>query len=236
MRRRWARDVAWLLPAGFALVACGEDFAEGPQDGGAGGDATEPIPACAPGNGHQLTDDFEDGDFDPLWTTWGDGVSETGGVLRFDLPATTDSDYGGVGSIDRYDLRGCQVVMELVEAPPNRDVPADFVLAVGNSNNDNVYIAAFQDDMEFGQFVGGLKEEPRPGSFDPARDRWWRLREQDGTVYLETSPDAGSWTPGADLATPDWMNDTHVSLSAGVWEDYAEPGAFAVDNLNRLPR
>jgi hypothetical protein len=239
MRRRAPRNVAALLAASSLLLwGCGEDFTEGPGDGGTGGGGSyAPIPSCTPGNTHELNDDFSTGDFDPLWETWGDGVSLTDGQLRFDLPTTgTESDYGAVQSIDSYSLLGCQVLFEMVEAPTDREVPADFVFAIGITNNDNVYIAAYQDDMEFARFEGGLKTDDRDGTFDPARDRWWRIREQDGTVYLDTSPDAVDWTRGNDFAAPSWLDAVYVSFSAGVWDVHDAPGAFAMDNVNRSPR
>lgn len=235
MRHRPSFPAGTLLSAllALALCACGDEF-EGDGEGG----GTSAPPPCSPGNTDTLVDDFEDGDLDPLWLPYDNEgiVSETGGRLAFSLlPNLVAGQYASVSSVNDYDLRGCRLAFELVEAPADPSSPGQFSIDIGVDVGNVLFMGAGGEHMRMLVINGGVTESDRMANFDPALDRFWRVRERDGTMVFETSANAADWTQLLETSTPPFVEAATVSLVALALTGHADPGVFAVDNLNRLP-
>jgi|HubBroStandDraft_1064217.scaffolds.fasta_scaffold302200_1 hypothetical protein len=67
------------------------------------------------------------------------------------------------------------------------------------------------------------------GSYDPARDRWWRFRGRGGTLYFDTSPDGTTYVERGSIGTtsdPLPLGAVTIGLGAGelAGVDASDPG------------
>jgi hypothetical protein len=65
--------------------------------------------------------------------------------------------------------------------------------------------------------------------------RGWRIRDSGGTLFLETSPDAQSWTVIHSGPTPPWINDVAVGIGTVSPLNATKLGETQWDNLNAVP-
>ncbi|MBW2524881.1 MAG: hypothetical protein JRI23_11925 [Deltaproteobacteria bacterium] len=198
-------------------------------------DGLTPIPPCSPGTTDDLVDDFGDGDLNPLWRG-SDIVRERDGEVRFQL--STDAQiYGDVRTFDSYDLRGCQLTLEITAAPNYAEnVLANFGLSLRNAADDglNITVGASAGQL-FAIFAGGVEVSRGEGDFSLEYDRWWRIREQGGTVYFETSRNGVDWSQGHEGPSPSFIDDVEVYFWGGTIEAHPNPGEVGFDNVNLLP-
>jgi hypothetical protein len=71
--------------------------------------------------------------------------------------------------------------------------------------------------------------------YSPTNHRWWRMREDAGTLYLETSPAGTVWSERINAPSPSYLSDVAVGL--GVTGANTQPivGYTELDNLNVPP-
>lgn len=100
----------------------------------------------------------------------------------------------------------------------------------------NINYEAFSGTIRFHHQEGYWDNAGVQISYDPVAHRWWRFREDAGTTYLETSPDAATWTAHRTLATPAWITDGGYNLVFGCNRNDGETGHyFEIDNVNTVP-
>jgi hypothetical protein len=83
--------------------------------------------------------------------------------------------------------------------------------------------------------VGLAVQASTTTTYDPAAHRWWRIREEAGTIYFETSPDAAQWNTLLQTGSPPQLETVYVVLAAQVGAAYGAPVRAEFDNLNLLP-
>lgn len=139
-----------------------------------------------------LRDDFADDRAGALWYPWsGSGVSavETGGRLQIRLAAGSANTWAGYTSTAAFDLRGGALtvtvlrtggVYTVLEVRSHHDIRARLLVDRGTLR------AAVVDPSNLR--VGAET------AYDPVQHRLWRLREANGMLYWETSPDRAGWT------------------------------------------
>jgi hypothetical protein len=200
------------------------------------------VPPCSPGNIDQLADDFADDDLnDALWWSYdasGTSLTEVGGEIVLDYAdgSSANNAYAGLYSQQNYDLRGCALsieVREMMTATTNGEFY--FVATRPDSNGDDQLLFYFYDgQMWFSVREGGVKTEASVG-YDAVEHRFWRIREQGGTVHLETSSDGVSFDVQHSETTPGFVNSVQVVAEGGTWAPVAAPGVVRLDNLNVVP-
>lgn len=175
-----------------------------------------------------FTDRFNDAS---KWTP--DGLAEiSGGTLN--LPAqTAANDYDEARSYREFDLTGAAVYFELIErlSGINSD---DVVIYLDAAGDNHLAIWASRTQIGFrtkidGQFSNIIIP------YDPAVHRWWRIREDTGTIYWDTSHDGITWTNRRSVPTPFDVTALSLSLLSGYWdaaENGLATGAVRIDNVN----
>jgi hypothetical protein len=203
--------------------------------GVAGGGGAPPLP-CSPGNTDTLVDDFEDGMLGAPWGPWSDGdvsVEENGGELRFGL-GINSYHYGGVFSLERYNLQECAITVELTRAPnPGANTAEGYLVARSNDNRlmINVYGSRLYVDVR----VNGTISESEDIVFDHTIHRWWRIRETGGNVFLETSADGLVWNVNLTRQSPGFVTNIEIGMLAGTWQPQGSPGRVEFDSFNVPP-
>lgn len=188
-----------------------------------------------PGFG-MLIDTFDDGLRDPvLWQgSYGD-VVETGGRAR--VPCSTD--YSGYASATAYSLVQAQVACRVY--PPTASGAAAqalaevLVLTHTGGTDAGFSLNAVTGQLRLAARVGYADQGEVALTYDPAAHAWMRLREGDGSLYWDTSPDGRTWTVRRTATAPGWVTDQDLGVvlaghrDSGV-ADYAEFDSF---NLTR---
>lgn len=194
-----------------------------------------------------LQDDFESAEMSSEWTFYADGVANVGGKLR--IP--TKPSYPGAASNSTWSLTGSSVSCEVNRVPSlsgGTDVAVGVTInsgTVGTNLTIQYRLTGFglENRMEFLNFDSGFSD---PGSvdieYDPDEHRWWRIREEAGTVYWETSRTGlpGTWQVQRDEPTPAWvvLEDQTLELFIQANGDVGGDGGgdyAELDNVNLTP-
>ena len=218
--------------------ACSEDSLGGGDGGAGGGDGggyTLPQAEC--GRPSALTDDFEDPATAPLWTAStppGTSAVEAGGHLVL-TPASSSAGPLEVQYRSRpavhldEDLIRVQVPVSL-----NTATEAYAFLAAELDAQRRIVIEQRGDNLLLGLSTGGGSPSATSITYDPAQHRWWQIREAQGELHWETSPDGKAWATRRTVPTPDFVSTLHVVLGAGTSASIADPGAVHFDHFNRV--
>ena len=182
-------------------------------------------PALAP-----FADDFSTGDLEwaiePKIQRDGAGAiaaGVTGGVLRF-APAAEGGDNAWVKSVE-FDISDGRVALRVPTLTTDGDCEAYVTLLA----------AVVQHRMRF----DGVRLRTPGGSaitYDPEVHAWWQIRNQDGVLHFETSPDGITWSQIDQI--PTGLDATRVRIEIGI--SVADAGAatrgeFAIDDLDLPP-
>lgn len=156
------------------------------------------------------------------------------GLLRIKPTAT----YDYVGSSLSYDLTDSYIGFKLAQ---------NCILGVGTNT---ITLTARTDSLNLVEFdiSGGrtlangatiTMREKSAGSnsdtnfvYDPAVHVWFRIREEAGTLYWETSTDAVTWTVQRSKATTLDLTAIEVLMSGGYWGAEAGTTFATVDDFN----
>ncbi|MFD9150573.1 hypothetical protein [Streptomyces diastaticus] len=184
-----------------------------------------------------LVDNFNDNTLGPLWGDSYGGATEAGGRAR--VPCVAEA-YAGYQTGRAWTLAGSSVYLKLVTVPAastGTDVSANFLVtsptvgtSIGFKVNAVTGMLRLQANIDYYDSTG--EEIP----YDPATHLWLRLREGDGTVSWDTSPDGTTWTTRRTLATPAWVvtDVDQCALDLYCYRDAGDPDYAEWDNVNTL--
>jgi len=200
-------------------------------------DRYTPLPPSAGrcGGTSVLADNFDDGVSSTemsFGACTGSVCTETGGEQVIQLPSGAGS-WVGARTDHLYDLRSDRVLVEVPTVPNTATVATAWLRVIFDDNN-LVSLSETQGSLKCGTTVDGHWVDIASRPYDPVADRWWQIREQDGTLYWETSPDGVSFVervtwPVAQLFPVDLIR---VEIGASTEATESNPGEAHFDNLN----
>jgi len=199
----------------------------GGTGGGAGGQGGGEPPCHPP----DLVDTFDDSSVDTtLWSTQGatDTISVYSGSLHFRPVPNQPDQWAGLVTKISYDVTGCSVWVQ---------VPSLIHNGLAGHTYFQLYNGGALASFEVGGGVLTLAigdGPPQEMSYSPEKHLWWQIREEGGTLFLETAPDGLSWTVGHSAPTPPPIDNAAVGLGV-VPVLSPTPGETTLDNLNALP-
>lgn len=178
----------------------------------------EPPVVVNPPHFGALVDDFSTGSPTAFWSSYTNGAINTGGFLN--LPAMTPEAQATATSNSVWSLTGSQVAAELNTVPFVSGGPlastrmrlgppaSGFGLAIEYNQATN--------NMAFMNITGNNDTSPVTAAYDSTNHRWLRIRENNGTVFWESSATGlpGTWTIHRILATPSWVTSSNNFLKA----------------------
>ena len=194
-------------------------------------------PSC--GRVDLLGDDFAGTVRAPVWGRYpiddftGTTVAQVGDLAV--TPAAAMESFGAYFSQRRHDLRGGEISVEVTEVLTPAPMSVTYLVAAGpDGSQDQAGIAAVNGWLGCVWVAAGNEQQICPGvAYSSTAHRWWRLREQDGTAYWETSADpAGAWTSHASRPTPAWFQYALIEIGAGHHPAQSSPGTARFDNVN----
>src|SRR5581483_7681737 len=81
-----------------------------------------------------------------------------------------------------------------VDQVPNQSEDTAGYLQYDYDNGDDVWISAYKGQLQCGYDRGNQTMTTGQVSYDSTKHRYWALREDQGTVYCEASPDGSTWS------------------------------------------
>ncbi|HEY0019309.1 MAG TPA: vanadium-dependent haloperoxidase [Longimicrobium sp.] len=185
---------------------------------------------------HTLVDNFNDDTLDTgKWSAYGatnDRVREANGRIEI-RPSSGAAGYSGLAANTTYDLAGSEVRVEVVRTLRNA-TGCETYLSVGTDTNNRFIITIAQEAIFFDQRIAGTPSTLDSLPYDRVAHRWIRIRERQGALYWETSPDGVDWTERARNGAPFAVGAVGVEIAAGCFQAVASPGLAVFDNLNVL--
>ena len=229
-----------MCPPGFICdgTHCISGIPDAPTggSGGAGGSGGSDGGATGCGKATLVADNFDDGVRAPVWDQFyahgGGLLVETGGQLLITLPLGGGTNtYTGYAASRRVDLTGDRVY---VEVPQTVDTTshAQQYLHVSLGDNDKLTIQQEHGNLVFTRRDAGTLTRLASILWDPTQYRWWQIRESQGTIFYETSPDGIAWSVRAMTTTPSWANLAIIDIGAGTYQTEIGPYLAKFDNLN----
>jgi len=183
-----------------------------------------------------LVDSFAGDEIDStLWSvqaTEGTAVEGDGTLTLSPNPFTGTSTIS-VSSNSLYDFTGGQATVQVNGVVGFGGVNNVFSIQV---NSDNALEWRYENGMLLGiYYVGGARTVAAPLPYSASQHALWRIREYNGVVLWETSPDGSSWTPQGAAATARLFSlySVNVLLAANTFGDGSpDPGQARYSNLN----
>jgi hypothetical protein len=185
-----------------------------------------------------LTDDFNDGARGPIWANSklpsGCGAIEVSGEVQLTPPSNAVAQCEYV-SAAQYDLTSGALVLEVLGAANQQaaaGVQVSLGLTDGPAGQDSVGLQVTGGTLYVGSSAtGAIYNTP----YSPSSHQWWRVREQAGNLYFDTSPDAKTWSPLTNFAEPFQPNAVTVAFGLAATKAVPSPGTARFANLNLLP-
>lgn len=178
-----------------------------------------------------LVDDFSGSAFGPQWNAWADPhaaitMTTSSAVMTTD---GTPNVWSGFNTIDLFQLTDSTIYMDATMVP--QQSPYVAWMQVNVPNGDRLEIDLEGTTLYFYQHAGGTDVNSKTMSYDPVAHRYWRLRADATNVYIDTSPDAVTWTTRFSPAKQ--IDTTAVQLDVGGGE-YQKTGVTLGAQLMRV--
>ena len=205
--------------------------ASGSGGGGAGGmgQGGEPAPPCHPPG---LIDTFDGNAVDlSLWNTQGEDriISVYGGLLHITPnEGVGDDQWTGMVTTDEYDLTQCSVWIMVPSLVKDGAEGSNYFQLYSDSGQASLTVTNGQLQLKIGDQVTTTP-------YSMSSQLWWRIRDDGGTLLLETSPDADDWTVVHSAPTPPWIDNVAIGLGTVSPTNATQLGETQWDNLNALP-
>lgn len=179
-----------------------------------------------------LSDNFNDSIIDTAkWDTYGTGVAEVNQRVEIRPRPNLANSYEGYQSHITYDLTDSSVQLEVVQTL--RAVPGGFVfLEAGPNGNNRLLFQAGEGKLRCLQAVAATFTTLLSIPYDPLLHRWWRLRDYQGKIYWETSPDGVQWTIQFSKDRPIALVNVEIGFGTGLNQAVPSPGLAIFDSFN----
>ncbi len=127
-------------------------------------------------------------------------MTESNGELVYDLSSDVNQSAAFIQSEYFYDFRNDFVSVEVISTPGVGKATQAF-FSVGIDSANYIEIVQKEDMIAFGYERADKYTTIKSIPYDPAAHRFWRLRESEGVVIHETSPEGQNWTNQAETPT-----------------------------------
>jgi hypothetical protein len=183
-----------------------------------------------------LRDDFDDGVMGLDWgRSYQEGAvttSETGGKLVITLASgAAGSTYGGLVSSRFYNLVGDEVAVRVTDMV-DTSTDAEAYLEVREPGGNLVRILQRHGDLHFQKRVAGTYASLATIKFNALLHDFWRIREDRGDLFWETSGNGENFVVRAQAPAPFEVTTVEVQLGAGTASSIPNPGSVGFDELN----
>ncbi len=191
-----------------------------------------------------LVDNFNDNATAPDWGNSYGGVSESGGTAH--VPCGTG--FAGYQTAYSWTLAGSSFYVAVVQLPDPTGASAEAYASIFVNHPQIEEAESPFYGTRIGFMINTVSGMMRLASeteywdddavtltYSDTDHAFLRLREEDGTVYWDTSPDGVDWTNRRTLTTPAWITSgTDLGLDMSAHRDGGDPDEVEYDNFNTL--
>ena len=203
-----------------AVAGCGRlrfDAGEAPGDALDATDSVDATDAALPCISTNIADDFNDGIAAPLFMSYagtGMTISEVNQQLVIHFASFVGAgQYAGYDTLAHYPLEGLCVVLHVIAAPLMPTV-AYFKLRTTSSRQIEFFEATGELQLRTHSGpAGSVVENVANVPFSLHDHAFWRLRDQAGSAYWDTSSDGITFTQLG--AAPGFFSEPDVIISVG---------------------
>lgn len=185
-----------------------------------------------------LTDDFSDGSVDLV--KWPDsyepgGYTETGGRAR----VACNTDYNAYASAEGYRLRESSVHVRVW--PPaaggaSTEAWTQVLIQTQTLGTDAIFeVSALSGNLIMASRVGYSDAGQVAIPYDSSAHAWLRIRETDGQLFWDTSPDGTTWTNRRTATSPSWVGDTTLQVQLIAHRSDGTDDVAEFDSFNVTP-
>jgi hypothetical protein len=217
---------------GSSSVGGGSSASSGAGVGGSGGVGGTVASSSGSGGGSpcalSLQNEFDDDMVnDASWTSNSSpdlSVVEADGFLDFLMPSmAAQGVWGSLQTVDRYDISGCGISVRVLEVPNTaNDSYTNLTVHVDGSNY--LELVSIQGSLLFKYVINGVMPSPiQVIKHDLGKHAVWRIREEAGTTYWETSMDGQTWVEQVSAPNPLPVTNMRVRLGVGTLSPVTQP-------------
>ena len=162
------------------------------------------------------------------WTVSPNGVSISGGQLLISTAGVTGGQYPAVETKAKYKLTGGAFVAKVAQILPRTGGNYETFIETGPNYNNNAGIMVDQWNFRGYITTGGTRTDyDFTVAYNTTTHAWWRIRENAGTIYFETSPNGTDWTTQKS-GPHSWSSAScYLICKAGYWGTATPPAATA---------
>lgn len=168
-----------------------------------------------------------------LWFSWVDvpvDMTVADGQLRFSIPADADNVGAAFGTQPVYALKDSAATVEVIDLSVDDTV----FVTLDLEDQDGRHLHLYHDSGSLVMELDDLASSMQVAFIDynPVEHRFWRIHEQDGSLYWSTSADGRNYTEHASL--PSDVIGPWVGSHVEIWKSAPGqvPGTVVFDNLN----
>lgn len=178
-------------------------------------------------------DDFEDAAEGPRWIQSDPGfTSESDGLLRFDI--TPPDDIFALMLLDPGSFENASMRMEVAEAPAHDGVFLMLWIEQAVGLGRIAYRVAQREgalllEARITSEEGGFGVVVEATDWDPVAHHWLQLRDEDGALFFEASPDGEEFTTVFELGMQMALDDVLVGFAGFNNEVVPEDVEVSVD-------
>ncbi|USN96735.1 MAG: hypothetical protein H6797_00855 [Candidatus Nomurabacteria bacterium] len=188
----------------------------------------EPLPISL------LTDEFTTLDGSKWYAPPEYSISAVDSVLSIPV---VPNDYHYINTNDTWNLIGDSLLLELVQNA-NRGssqygtITTEIAVIVDATNRVQFMIGGGNgSEIKLREVVDGTPSDTTI-IYDQTLHRWFRIRENSGAVYWETSKDGAVWNIQRSKSTTLDLSSVKVQFTVGSYENEVDPGTVLIDNVN----
>ncbi len=163
-----------------------------------------------------FTDDFSSGSLPPNWSAGG-CAQEVGGELVATPTGGSGKSYCYPLTAAHYHLACDRVFVHIPEITTPELGAQTFIYVIGSGAEPLEFFLE-----EEGFLSSGPNSNIEP--YDAVADAWWQMRESDGTLFFETSPDGSAWATLRQVPDLFDLDDVVIGIGAGTYEQVTNPG------------
>ncbi len=210
----------------------------GSHNGGSNSNITQLIALKSPPPPtSSLTEDWSSGSINSAkWYNWGGSqVSVVSNQLN--ITTTLSGTYYGAKSANLYNLTGSSVTNQVINAG-NQSLTSfeAYVINVGKDGNNQFDWHINGNNIKAKKKIAGVQTTLASAPYDSSVQKYFRIRENSGTLYWDYSTDGITWTNFTTLnPLPFDITSVYLEEMAGTWNTEASTTSAVFDNFNILP-
>jgi hypothetical protein len=199
---------------------------------GGGGGSVELCPGV--NSIDNLIDDFDGTELSALWEPVGavdPGMMVSNGMLHLN-PSAGEV---GIRSVATYDLTACRIVLDIDLLPDHANYPLEAYFDLQSGGDDLMSIYVWEGTVRAWIVEGGVHTVDQGVAFDPSKNRFWRVVEQNGQTALQVAGSDLNYESLTVVNTPPYAHAIRVEIGTVAYEAISGAGIFRIDDVNVGP-